>query len=510
MRVLSRPVMLGLLLLLTSCLTQPPPPTGAVEGTVTIAGAEPVPGAEVTLVPVGGVGSGIDKRATTDAAGGFRIAGVAVGSYGLTAVAPGGLGGFAPSVAVMEDAATSVGLELAPLGSLTGSADFADRLDRPDDGATIDVFLLGTPFHAVADPAGGFRFDGVPAGTYELSVRSPGYEQRNEMVTVEQGAESTLPERYVLERRAPYALFTVDVVGNSVMVDASASYDVDGGVAGYGWEFGDGRRATGVTATHTYTGGGTMTIRLTVVDDDGNTTTASRSVTIVVERVRAGTSPGAVAARPTIGAGRSAQYEVVVPAAAGKGLLYLETTSGLVLQAAQGDDVYYSATPDRFTRGSPGADAALRPQAIVSNVLCQGPCILLPATGGSVMVSIANPTSATVRANLVAYVDRFSDANEPNDGAGTATPLLAHDSGAIELIGDRDYYRVSRAGRLLFENPPTTIALRATVYDAAGSQVATLRDGGTVQVSDGFHVVVEAEGENAAPSGRSFYFLTLD
>ncbi len=53
--------------------------------------------------------------------------------------------------------------------------------------------------------------------------------------------------------------------------DASASYDPDGSIALYSWDFGDGTTATGRRVQHTYAQGGTYNVRLTVTDNLGAT-----------------------------------------------------------------------------------------------------------------------------------------------------------------------------------------------------------------------------------------------
>jgi len=55
----------------------------------------------------------------------------------------------------------------------------------------------------------------------------------------------------------------------SVAFDASASYDPDGTIASYAWDFGDGTSAAGVAASHTYTQAGNFTATLTVMDNAG-------------------------------------------------------------------------------------------------------------------------------------------------------------------------------------------------------------------------------------------------
>ena len=66
-----------------------------------------------------------------------------------------------------------------------------------------------------------------------------------------------------------------------VTFDGSASYDSDGGeIASYTWDFGDGTTGDGMQPTHTYTMEGAYTVSLTVVDNDGNSSTNSTTATI--------------------------------------------------------------------------------------------------------------------------------------------------------------------------------------------------------------------------------------
>jgi hypothetical protein len=50
----------------------------------------------------------------------------------------------------------------------------------------------------------------------------------------------------------PVAAFTVSVDGLTASVDASSSYDPDGTIVSYDWDWGDGATGTGMTASHTY------------------------------------------------------------------------------------------------------------------------------------------------------------------------------------------------------------------------------------------------------------------
>lgn len=58
------------------------------------------------------------------------------------------------------------------------------------------------------------------------------------------------------------------------------SYDVDGSITDFKWDFGDGQAGTGETVTHSYRLPGEYTVRLAVTDEDGNRATDERAVRI--------------------------------------------------------------------------------------------------------------------------------------------------------------------------------------------------------------------------------------
>ncbi|MGN6427593.1 MAG: PKD domain-containing protein [Leifsonia sp.] len=78
----------------------------------------------------------------------------------------------------------------------------------------------------------------------------------------------------------PTASFTASSAGLIASVDASASTDPDGTIAGYSWNWGDGSSTTGVTSSHTYGAAGTYAVTLTVTDNAGATTSSSQQVTV--------------------------------------------------------------------------------------------------------------------------------------------------------------------------------------------------------------------------------------
>jgi len=88
----------------------------------------------------------------------------------------------------------------------------------------------------------------------------------------------------VVSNQQPVSSFTANPVTGevplSVNFDASTSYDNDGSITGYSWNFGDGNSASGVQTTHDYLSEGQYSATLTVIDDQG--ANASSDVTINV------------------------------------------------------------------------------------------------------------------------------------------------------------------------------------------------------------------------------------
>jgi PKD repeat protein/protocatechuate 3,4-dioxygenase beta subunit len=85
--------------------------------------------------------------------------------------------------------------------------------------------------------------------------------------------------------KAPIAKFTYTpqnpTVEQEVTFNASDSYDPDGEIVAYSWDFGDGSFAESKIVTHYYTQEGSYKVTLTVIDNDGKIGSISQTVTVV-------------------------------------------------------------------------------------------------------------------------------------------------------------------------------------------------------------------------------------
>ena len=76
----------------------------------------------------------------------------------------------------------------------------------------------------------------------------------------------------------PVANFTYDKVGDSFSFDASGSADSDGSIVEYKWDFGNGTKAIGISASCNFQTYGSFPVTLTVLDNGGGVALAQVNV----------------------------------------------------------------------------------------------------------------------------------------------------------------------------------------------------------------------------------------
>jgi parallel beta-helix repeat protein len=82
----------------------------------------------------------------------------------------------------------------------------------------------------------------------------------------------------------PYAVFSIKTtvnVSEKLHFDGSDSFDLDGSITSYEWDFGDNIIRTGATANYAYTADGIYHCVLTVTDDEGNQGSLGKTITVL-------------------------------------------------------------------------------------------------------------------------------------------------------------------------------------------------------------------------------------
>ena len=173
-------------------------------------------------------------------------------------------------------------------------------VDRTDGIAPLTVQFDGTDSY---DPDGTIRRyrwefgDGEDgrAALVEYTYTTPGTYQATLTVTDRRRARATASVTItVRESNAlPVASFSVSpspaFPQQTVRFDAGASYDPDGEIVSYAWEYGDGVTGTGVMTSYRYDVQGTYEVVLTIRDNDGGVRTATTQLTITNDAGTGGT-----------------------------------------------------------------------------------------------------------------------------------------------------------------------------------------------------------------------------
>ena len=191
------------------------------------------------------------------------MAGLVLVASACTTAPAGGGGGPANTapVAQMSADVTSGSAPLAVAFDATGSTDA--------DGTIINFFW---DFGDGTSANGGTASHTYAPGTWTAQL----------LVTDDKGATDTASVTIVATNVVPTASFTVTPSGGAAplntVFDASGSFDLDGTITSYAWNFEELGSATGPVVSRSLSAG-TYVATLTVTDNNGATATTTRSVT---------------------------------------------------------------------------------------------------------------------------------------------------------------------------------------------------------------------------------------
>lgn len=152
-----------------------------------------------------------------------------------------------------------------------------------DQSAPVEELVVTDNQTPVATPEPTPEPEAEPASAPDTPVNvtsSANEPEPNEPVT-------EAPEEEVVttvQNQSPRAVFSADpthgIAPVIVTVNASGSSDPDGSIVSYNWDFGDGSKGTGVTATHNYSNEGDYSLKLTVEDNVGSSASATTKISV--------------------------------------------------------------------------------------------------------------------------------------------------------------------------------------------------------------------------------------
>jgi len=108
-------------------------------------------------------------------------------------------------------------------------------------------------------------------------------------VTDDKGATETAQKIIEVANVAPVAKFTYEPdkpkIREEIKFNATLSFDDDGNIVNYTWNFGDGNISYEINPTHAYIKAGTYNVTLTVIDNDGATHQTVLQIKVTEEKV---------------------------------------------------------------------------------------------------------------------------------------------------------------------------------------------------------------------------------
>lgn len=163
--------------------------------------------------------------------------------------------------------------------------------DRHQGYPPLEIAFDGSGSQGVESSIVSYRWDFGDGATIETAKTIHTFEEKgfyNVVLTVTDAEGLIGAEAKVIHalNRIPHADFRISPFGAPrdypVQFDASESYDPDGEIVSYLWDFGDGVTAEGMNVEHIFPRQQTeYLVTLTVVDDDGAVNNSVRTVVVL-------------------------------------------------------------------------------------------------------------------------------------------------------------------------------------------------------------------------------------
>lgn len=200
-------------------------------------------------------------------------------------------------------------------------------------------------------------------------------------------------------------------------------------------------------------------------------------------------------------------------------LLYIELDQEMDLELANPSRVRLASSnsPAFFGQGSTGlSSSGLTSQAIVPGPPCRGSCIIRgPESMDHYYALVRNNSSVTQSVELFVYagnyIDEYEDSNNRRETTSALLDVFGAESGAIETLGDVDYWRVVNSGYVIFDAPSPDIRIFVRILNSSGIPFeGTYFDGSRIFLEHGEFVVVESENPRAGIASVSQYYFSAD